>query len=111
MLSLSAKAVAIINLASNPIALPGPRALVLPAHTKMGIVQTVGDHGSGSCSNARHHSSHHPHPDPAGRASALAAQRRVGLWPLWRGGGHLDHRSNSRAVGTYLAPPHSKIPA
>jgi hypothetical protein len=42
---LSAKA--IVNVASNPIALPAPRALGLPAHTKMGIVQTVGDHGLG----------------------------------------------------------------
>src|SRR5262249_32845773 len=42
---LSAKA--IVNVASNLIALPAPRALGLPAHTKMGFVQTLGDHGLG----------------------------------------------------------------
>src|SRR5437899_2573955 len=37
-------------------------------------IRAVGGRAVGSCSNAGHHSSHHPHPDPAGQPPTLEAQ-------------------------------------
>ena len=97
---------------SPRLSLGAAYSLALSAARKVGIVEFGQSEELlvGSCSNAGYHSSHHPHPGPARRPSALAAQRPMGLRPVRRGGGHLDHRAYSGAVGPYLAPSRSNTP-